>query len=136
MIDHVPAESGFKVLEILRLDEHDQLVSFATNLPSKAMNKKALVKVSGRELSEEEFNKVAVLAPQATVNIIKEYKVKAKRKVALPKKIERVIKCPNPSCITNHEMVQTVFMVANPSPLKLRCGHCERVIGREELLLF
>lgn len=136
VIDHVPVESGFKVLEILRLNEHDKLVSFATNLPSKAMKKKALVKVSGRELSEEEFSKVAVLAPKATINIIKDYKVKLKKKVALPKKMESVIKCPNPACITNQEVVQTTFTVVNGAPIKLRCGHCERVIGREELLLF
>lgn len=135
VIDHIPADATFKVAAILKLREDSNMVSIATNLNSKSLGKKGIVKVSSKNLTEEEVNKIAVVAPNATVNIIKEYKVKEKINVILQKVIENVIKCFNPVCITNNEAIATKFYVEKEDPLKVRCHYCERVMSKEDIKL-
>lgn len=135
VIDHIPADATFKVAAILKLREDPNMVSIATNLNSKSLGKKGIVKVSSKNLTEEEVNKIAVVAPNATVNIIKDYKVKEKINVILQKVIENVIKCFNPVCITNNEAIATKFYVEKEDPLKVRCHYCERVMSKEDIKL-
>ncbi|MAH33466.1 aspartate carbamoyltransferase regulatory subunit [archaeon] len=135
VIDHIPADASFKVAAILKLRKDPNMVSIATNLNSKSLGKKGIVKVSNKNLTEEEVNKIAVVAPNATVNIIKDYKVKEKIKVNLQKVIENVIRCSNPVCITNHESISTIFNVEKENPLQVRCHYCERVMGKEDIKL-
>lgn len=128
VIDHIPAENVFKVVDILDLENHDSIVSVATNLQSKTAGKKGIVKVGGKSLTEAEVNKISIVAPKATINIIKDYKVKKKEKVKLPEEFVGVLKCSNPKCITNAETVKTKFTVESKEPLKVRCYHCERTM--------
>ena len=81
VIDHIPTNSTFAVADILDLKNYDNIVSIATNLPSKRTGKKGIVKVGGKFLTKDEVNKIALVAPKATVNIIKDYEVKQKIKV-------------------------------------------------------
>jgi aspartate carbamoyltransferase regulatory subunit len=133
VIDHITPDTVFKVVEVLKLSSHPDLVSIATNLPSKKMGKKALIKIEKRFLTEEEVNKISVFAPDATVSIIKHLAVKEKGRVQIPEAIENVIKCSNPSCITNHEQVATKFLVVEKDPLRVVCKYCERPMVQSEI---
>ncbi len=133
VIDHIPTDATFKVVEILDLENHNGVVSIATNLQSKRLKKKGIVKVGGKSLTQEEVNKIAVVAPDATVNIIKGYNVKEKIKVKMPDVIDNVVKCSNPVCITNNEQIATKFYVVRKDPLKIKCHYCERSMGKEDV---
>ena len=133
VIDHIPTDATFKVVEILRLQNHNDIVSIATNLKSSILGKKGIVKVANKFLTEAEVNKIAVVAPDATVNIIKSYNVKQKIKVKVPQLIEEVIKCSNPVCITNSEKVKTKFYTVQNNPLRIKCHYCERIIKKEDI---
>ena len=135
VIDHIPSRVTFKVMRILDLKEFKHIISVALNLKSKAMGKKGIIKVGSRFLTQDEVNKIAILAPNATVNIIKNYKVKEKIKVNLPNDIHNIIKCSNPNCITNEEKVKTLFHIINKAPLQVLCHHCERVMVSEDITL-
>lgn len=134
VIDHIPAEGVFKVVDILDLKNHDNIVSVAANLQSKtASGKKGIVKVGGKSLTEAEVNMISVIAPNATINIIKDFKVKKKEKVKLPEEFIGVIKCSNPRCITNVERVTTKFSIEKQNPLKVRCHYCERSVESPDI---
>ena len=133
VIDHITPETVFKVAEILRLSQHPNLVSIATNLSSKKMGKKAIIKIEKRFLTEEEVNKISVFAPDATVSIIKNLQVKEKGRVKVPDRIENVIKCSNPSCISNHEPISSKFIVLEKDPLRVVCTYCERPMVQSEI---
>lgn len=133
VIDHIPTDAAFKVVEILDLENHKGVVSIATNLQSKSIGRKCIVKVAGKSLTQDEVNKIAIVAPDATVNIIKNYSVREKIKVKTPDVIDNVVKCSNPVCITNNEQVATRFYVDKKDPLKIRCHYCERIMGKADL---
>ncbi|WP_324736484.1 aspartate carbamoyltransferase regulatory subunit [Thermococcus sp. SY098] len=135
VIDHIPAGKGLKVIEILNLDAlNGGTVLLAMNVHSKKLGRKDIVKVEGKYLSEEEVNKIALIAPTATVNIIRDYKVAEKFNVEVPEKISGILRCANPNCISNHEYVVPKFYVISKEPLKVRCHYCERTMEEEEIL--
>ena len=135
VIDHIPNNVAFKVTEILNLEDTKNILSIATNLKSKKSGKKGIIKVGGKTLTKDEVNKIAVIAPQATVNIIQNYEVKEKIKVSVPGVFNKIIKCSNPDCITNNESVKTIFYVVKKDPLKVKCHYCERSMEKEEIEL-
>jgi len=132
VIDHIPSGKGLKVLEILRLahESFDGRVALVMNVPSKKLGRKDIVKVEGTFIDEKDANRIALVAPDATINIIKSSRVVEKNKVRLPKELIGIIKCPNPRCITNHERVLTRFSTQKSG---IRCQHCERLYTAEEL---
>ncbi len=136
VIDHIPTKCTFAVADILDLKNHKNIVSIVTNLPSKTIGKKGMVKVGGKFLTKDEVNKIALVAPKATVNIIKDYDVTQKINVSIPDFIEKIIKCSNPKCVTNMEKdVMTKFYVLSKEPLKIRCYYCERSILSKDINL-
>jgi len=136
VIDHIPSNATLKVVDILDLKGIRGIISVATNLVSKSMGKKGIIKISGKDLTKEEVDKIALIAPNATVNIIKNYDVMQKLKVAIPTTINKIIKCSNPNCITNNEKnILTKFYVLNKDPLKVRCHYCERNMEKEDISL-
>jgi len=137
VIDHIPAGYALDVLRILGIHGKNLsgVVTLAMNVPSQKMGRKDIVKVEGRELSEQEVNKIALIAPDATINIIRNYEVVEKIKVKLPNVIRNVIKCPNPTCITNgREPIEPRFIVESRSPLRLRCYYCGRSLDKSDIL--
>lgn len=91
------------------------------------MGWKDIVKVENMELSPRKVNAIALIAPTATISIIRDYKVREKRAVDLPGHIVGIVRCPNPNCITNRgEPVESEFEVARRRPVVLRCVYCER----------
>ena len=133
VIDHIPGEITLKVVEIV--SNPDDMMTIGVNLPSRSLSKKGFVKISNRFLTDEETSKIALIAPMAKVNIIKNYKIVSKSIVHLPAQIKGLVKCNNPICITNKEVMVTVFDVLKPTPLKMRCHYCERTMGSKELHL-
>ena len=133
VIDHIAADNTFKVAEFLNLRENGNVVTIGMNLESKKIGKKGLIKIGGRFLTKEEVDKIALIAPEANINIIKNYNVKKKFAVEIPDVIEGIIKCANPNCITNKEYARTKFYVLSRNPLKMRCHYCERTIGKEDI---
>jgi aspartate carbamoyltransferase regulatory subunit len=135
VIDHIPAERTVKVADILKLQGHKGIISIVSNLKSKSLGKKGIVKVGGKDLTQEEVDKIAIIAPNATVNIIGNFEVKKKLKVTVPKVLENIVKCPNPECITNHESTGTRFFVTCIDPFGAKCEYCERIFEREDITL-
>jgi aspartate carbamoyltransferase regulatory subunit len=133
VIDHIPAELTLKVMEILKLNDSKEIVSVAFNLDSKSIGKKGLIKIGGKILNKKEIDKIALIAPNSTMNIIQDYKVKEKTKIDIPNEIVGVAKCINPKCITNNERVETKFIVEVKNPLRVRCTYCERVMNKNDL---
>lgn len=136
VIDHIPAGIGLKVLEILKIDgNYGARVALMMNVPSKKIGKKDIVKVEGKTLDDKAVNRIALIAPNATLNIIRNSEVVEKKIVQLPKELHGVSKCPNPQCITNIEPIETVFRMESMGGTKFRCAFCEMAFEPKELLL-
>jgi len=134
VIDHIPSRSVFQVIKILGLDECEEQILFGTNLESKKYNTKGIVKVSNRFFESDDVNKIALVAPTATLIEIRDYKVTLKKQVEIPDEITHFTRCVNPKCITNHENITTRFTVADKDDLKLQCHYCEKVTNRNNLV--
>lgn len=127
VIDHIDAGDAWKVVQLLGLAESKGTVFLLSNIDSKTYGKKDIVKIENREICKDEVDKIALVAPHATVNIIRDYEVKKKFSVAIPDVIEGILRCTNPNCVTNKEPVAGRFVVQNKNPLTIRCYFCERV---------
>ena len=103
VIDHIPASSLFKVIKILGLDRIRNQITFGTNLESKTSGKKAIIKIAGKFFEDDDIDRIALVAPKAKLNIIRDYQVIEKRVVEVPDTINAIAKCMNPKCITNFE---------------------------------
>jgi aspartate carbamoyltransferase regulatory subunit len=133
VIDHIPAKSLFKVISILRLDHIENQITFGTNLESKKLGKKAIIKISEMLFINEDLNKIALVAPQAKLNIIKDYNVVEKKIVEVPDWITGIVKCVNPKCITNNEEITTKFQVIDKHNVALKCHYCEKITDQENI---
>ncbi len=134
VIDHIPAGQALKIIQILKLYSHDHIVTTGLNFPSKTLGKKDIVKVENRELTQDEANKLAILAPTATINIIRNFELAKKFLVEIPKQLSKVIFCPNPKCITNHENMHTLFYTKKEKVgLKLQCHYCEKIFSQNDI---
>ena len=136
VIDHISAGNGLTVLNMLGITGHaGNVVSLTINVPSSKIGLKDIVKIEGRELNSDEVNKIALIAPNATINIIRDFNVIEKQKTKLPKIISGVLYCTNPACISNSkEPIQPTFIVEKEAPLILRCHYCGRIIERRDVI--
>ena len=135
VIDQIASRSTFKVANILNIQDIDHVVLVGVNLSSKKLGKKGIIKIGGRILTQEEVNKIALIAPDATLNIIEGSEVVRKFKVAIPDSIEGIVKCFNPNCVSNHQNIQSRFHIINKNPIKIRCHYCERLMGIDDIEL-
>ena len=135
VIDHINEGSGLKVLQALDIDgSRGNVITIALNMPSGKLNKKDMIKVEGRFLEDDDTNKLAVIAPASTVNIIKDYKLVEKRRVALPNEIDRIFRCSNPDCISNStEHIDSIMDVIDKEKLVLKCRYCNRILNVNEI---
>lgn len=136
VLDHIPAEQLFKVINILNLSNCTNQITFGTNLDSKVLGKKAIIKIAGRYFQNAEIDKIALVAPDAKINIIKDFEVVEKRVISVPDEIIGIVKCLNPKCITNHQPITTRFKtVYENSQLKLQCHFCEKFTDTANLTI-
>ena len=133
VIDHIPSKNLFKVISILGLDKIDSPITFGANLESKRLGSKAIVKIADVFFLEEEINKIALVAPEAKLNIIRDYEVIEKKEVKVPDIIVGIAKCVNPMCVTNNEPVKTKFYLVSKKEVTLKCHYCERIMDQEHL---
>jgi len=135
VIDHIPAQVGFKLLSLFRLTETDQRITIGLNLPSGELGRKDLIKIENTFLTEDQINQLAVYAPHATVNRIDDYEVVAKIAPTLPERIERVLTCPNGNCISRSEPVFSSFAVKKRDvEVLLTCKYCEKAFAHHVVL--
>lgn len=135
VIDHIDVGKGLQVLDALGIDGLDGgLITIALNVPSGKFKKKDIIKVENRFLQDDDTNKLAIIAPSATVNIIKNYKLVEKRRVSLPNEIGRIFRCSNPDCITNsREYIESVMDVVDRETLVLKCRYCSRILDVNQI---
>ena len=134
VIDHITAGRALKVLKVLGIDERFKgTVTVLMNVPSTSYGSKDLIKIEGRQLDKAEAQKIALLAPYATIVTVRDFQVIDKYRVSLPDVIEGVARCPNPNCLSASEGLSK-FFTEERDPIKLRCAYCESVFGEAELL--
>lgn len=135
VIDHIPPRKLFKIAHLLQLEDMEEPITIGNNLDSRYLGKKGIIKISGRMLSDEEASRIALLAPDVHVNIIKDYEVVEKRTLHLPEEIIGFVKCPNAKCITDNEPVRTHFHLIDAEHEVLRCHYCGRKVSEERIEL-
>ena len=133
VIDHIPAGCGLKVATILDLNHNENCFVVLANVGSGKLGKKDMVKIENRELTKKEDEKISLIAPDATLNIIRNSSVAEKKHLSIPDSFQEIIQCPNTNCITNHDNAITKFAVESKKPLKIRCYYCERAFGADEI---
>ncbi len=131
VIDHIPARSLFKVISILELQKMDTQITIGYNFESKRLGQKGIIKISDKFPSQKDLNKIALFAPEAKINIIRDYKVVEKDNVQVPDAIEGIVKCMNPKCITNQENVKPKFTVLEKKNVTLKCNYCEKITDQD-----
>ncbi len=136
VIDHISAGYALDVVKILGITGHErQVITIAINVPSKRIRIKDLVKIEGRALNQVEVNRIALVAPRATINIVRDYIVREKLEVKLPQVIEDIVKCVNPACVSNAaEPVKAKFYVESEDPLSLKCHYCGYTLEKADVL--
>jgi len=135
VIDHIPAKNLFKVINMLQLDKIDTFITFGTNLESKRLGRKAIIKIADKIFLDDDINKIALIAPDAKLNVIRDYNVVEKRLVEVPDNIEGIVKCVNPQCITNNEKVNTRFHIISKKEVSLKCHYCEKITDQDHMEL-
>lgn len=134
VIDHIPSKNLFKVLSITGIERMDTTVFIGNNLDSKKLGKKGIIKITDKFPSIDDFNKIALLAPSAVFNIIRNFEVVEKTQVELPKTVTGIVKCMNPKCITNFEQVTTHFDVGmKDGSIQLKCKYCEKITDERNI---
>ncbi len=133
VIDHIPSRATLTVVRVL--SDLEDLVTIGINLSSHVLGRKGVVKIANRKLSPDEVAKIALIAPRATISIIESFEVVKKYTVTPPDVVEGLVRCANPNCITNHEIVMTRFGVskAKDGGLRVRCFYCERSYDMGEM---
>lgn len=126
VIDHIPAEKTYQVVNLLELQNLDTPVTIGYNYPSKKIGRKGIIKVSDRFFTDEEISRLSVVAPNVVLNVIKDYEVVEKKTVTTPDELRGIVKCNNPKCITNNEPMQTVFNVVDKVHGILKCHYCDK----------
>lgn len=124
VIDHIPSDVLFKVVSLLGIEHMHSHVTIGNNLKSGRLGSKGIIKVADVEFPEEVLNRIAILAPTAKVNVIRDYEVVEKRTVELPDSLVGIVRCTNPKCITNNEPMKTRFTVIDRNPVAVRCDYC------------
>ena len=103
VIDHIPSGHAMRVLEMLAVDKSTSVpVSMVMNVPSKKMGTKDIIKVEDRELNQDELNRLALVAPDARVAIIRAYSVAEKMTIELGDEVTNVVRCTFSNCITTN----------------------------------
>ncbi len=136
VIDHIPPSKLFKIAALLRLEEASQPITIGNNFHSKLLGRKGIIKIADQFFSDAVLDRIALIAPNVHLNIIRDYKVVEKRCVQLPKEIVGIVRCTNPKCISNHEPMPTRFRSElQGEEATIVCAYCGRKIKSEQIEL-
>ena len=136
VIDHIPSGQAMRVLEMLGIGGATAVpVSLVMNVPSKKMGSKDIIKVEDREVTQPELDRLALVAPDAHVSIIRAYSVAEKLTINLGDEVVNVVRCTFSNCITTNprEPLDHRLKVVNRDSLQLRCHYCGRPQDLTEL---
>ena len=128
VIDHIPSKKLFAVIRLLGLERMGNAVTIGYNLKSRKMGCKSIIKVADTVFSDDEVNRLSVVAPNVLLNVIRDFEVVEKKRVDLPTEIVNTIKCNNPQCITNNEPMSTHFYIINKEKGMAKCRYCEKTL--------
>ena len=134
-IDHIPPSQLFKVAKLLGLENMDNTITIGNNFHSNKMGSKGMIKISDKFFCDEEINRIALIAPNVILNIIRDYEVVEKKEVKMPDELRGIVKCANPKCITNNEPMSTIFHVIDKDNCIVKCHYCEKEQKREEITI-
>ena len=136
VIDHIPAEKTYQVVSLLGLEHTLSPVTIGYNYPSSRLGTKGIVKISNKFFTDEEINRLSVIAPKIILNTIHNFEVTQKRMVETPDVLRGIIRCNNPKCITNKEPKSTNYHKPGEDKQILRCHYCdiEQNINEVELV--
>ncbi|MBP5361337.1 MAG: aspartate carbamoyltransferase regulatory subunit [Bacteroidaceae bacterium] len=126
VIDHIPCDRTNDVITLLKLNQLTSTVMIGYNLESKKMGKKSIIKIANKFFNDAELNQLAVIAPDVSLSIIRNYEVTEKKRVELPEELRDIVKCANPKCITNNEPMHTIFHIIDKHSRVMRCHYCEK----------
>jgi aspartate carbamoyltransferase regulatory subunit len=126
VIDHIPSEMVFTIVRLLGLEGMTNNITIGFNLESHKLGKKGIIKIADKFFTDEEVNRIAVVAPHVVLNTIRDYEVVEKREVRLPDCLEGIVRCANPKCVTNNEPMTTVMHVVDKENGVLKCHYCEK----------
>ena len=135
VIDHIPSDKVFDVVNLLHLQDMTTPVTIGANLESHKMGKKGIIKIADRYFTDDEVSKLSVIVPNIVLTTIHNYDVAEKRSITMPDEIHGIVRCPNPKCITNHETMQTAFNVTDKGSRTLRCRYCNKEISGNDIKL-
>ncbi len=135
VIDHIPSNKLFQVVNLLNLDKMKTPVTIGFNLKSQKMGKKSIIKVADKFFTDEELNQLSVITPNVTLCIIRDYDVVEKKEVKMPSELNGIVKCANPKCITNNEPMPTRFHVLDRERRTIQCHYCNCEITLDEVKL-
>ena len=121
VIDHIPAEKTFQVVNLLELQNLSTPVTIGYKVGCKG-----IIKVSDKFFTDDEISRLSVVAPNIILNIIHDYEVVEKKQVITPDELHGIVKCNNPKCITNNEPVSTIFNVVDKVAGTLKCHYCDK----------
>ncbi|MDR3129607.1 MAG: aspartate carbamoyltransferase regulatory subunit [Tannerellaceae bacterium] len=135
-IDHIPPSRLFKVASLLGLESLENTITIGNNFPSGKIGRKGVIKIADKFFREDEINRIALVAPNVVLNVIRDYEVVEKKMLSLPDELIGVIKCNNPRCITNNEPMSTHFHVIDKDAenCTVCCHYCERKISKEDII--
>ena len=134
VLDHIPAENVYKALDIRNLKGIENQITTGINLTSKFFGRKGIIKIENKFFEDDELNKLALIAPKATVNIIRDFKVVEKKKLTMPEEIHGIAKCRNPKCVTNHQPISTWFRtIEEGNEISLLCHYCEKITDSKHI---
>ncbi len=132
VIDHIPAGLALVILRQFKLLHYGNAVTVGFNLPSQRHGHKDIIKITGIQLDDHAANRLALFSPEATVNVIEDFKVVRKMELKLPDTISEVFRCPNPNCASHGEPVKSRFYVRqHQGQTRLKCHYCEKTFPRE-----
>jgi aspartate carbamoyltransferase regulatory subunit len=135
VIDHIDAGYALTILNLTGLDESPNLMTIGVNVSSRKYTKKDIIKIEGVFLNETQMQQISILSPNATISLIDNYKVIEKKKVKLPKTIQKLLLCQNKTCISNSlEPIDTEFTVLEEKPFKIQCVYCNRIYKLDEIV--
>jgi aspartate carbamoyltransferase regulatory subunit len=126
VIDHIPADKTYQVVNLLHLQDLDVPVTIGYNLPSSKIGRKGIIKITDKFFTDEEISRLSVVAPKIVLNVIKDYEVVEKKTVETPDELHGIIKCNNPKCITNNEPMETFFTVVDKKRGIVKCHYCDK----------
>ena len=132
VIDHIPAGLGLSILNQFKLLDYGSAVTVGFNLPSKTQGSKDIIKIKEVLFDEKSANRLALFAPEATVNLIENFQVVRKLHLKMPDTISEVFRCPNSNCASHGEPVKSRFYVRqHQGQTRLKCHYCEKTFPRE-----